>query len=409
MAKYILLILAIILFPSIRAAGADPGLIYGKVYLNDGKIFEGIIRWDKNEASWGDVLDGLKVLKRRRGEEGDDERRGARRIKVLGVTIFETDGDFDWNWSADAHSGIRAGHIKTIVPDKDEGAILTLKSGIKAEMQNSGTDFGNDIREFLVEDKNEGVVEIYWDEIEKIEFEPTPKMETSFGKRLYGTAVTRRGDTFSGFVCWDMDEVYDADILNGQDRRHNRKIEFAKIKRIESRTSRSSDVTLKDGRELRLEDSNDIDSGNRGILISDPKMGQVLIPWDEFDYIEFQDAPPGPPYESFDGGRKIRGTVYTEDGEKYTGDIRWDDDEEYTWEMINGKYDEISFDIEFGAIKKIEKISSRSSRVTLKDGRSFKLRDSNDVNGENKGIIIYTDQDEVFVDWDDFEKMELAN
>jgi len=165
---------------------------------------------------------------------------------------------------------------------------------------------------------------------------------------------------------------------------------------------------MKDGRELRLEESNDVDSGNRGVAISDPALGRILISWDEFDFVEFKDPPPGPSYDSFDGGKRLHGTVYTESGEKYTGDIKWDDDEEYSWEMLNGNYEDAQFDIEFGFVKSIEKISSRSSTVTLKDGRSFKLRDSNDINSENKGIYVSTGQDEITVDWDEFEKVEFS-
>jgi len=387
---------------------ADPGQIYGKIYTTDNKILEGIIRWDKNEASWDDILDGYKNLDSDKSRRSRDSGRRERKIKVLGVTVFKEEGDFDWNWGDEAQSGIRVGHSRTLIPDGDDQAILVLKSGEKVEMKNSSTDIGDGIRELLVEDKNEGITELYWEEIDKVEFESTPKLESGFGKRLYGTLTTRRGEAYTGFICWDIDEVYDTDILDGKDRQHNRKIEFSKIKSIESRSSQSSLVTMKDGRELRLEESNDVDSGNRGVAISDPALGRILISWDEFDFVEFKDPPPGPSYDSFDGGKRLHGTVYTESGEKYTGDIKWDDDEEYSWEMLNGNYEDAQFDIEFGFVKSIEKISSRSSTVTLKDGRSFKLRDSNDINSENKGIYVSTGQDEITVDWDEFEKVEFS-
>ena len=49
-------------------------------------------------------------------------------------------------------------------------------------------------------------------------------------------------------------------------------------------------------------------------------------------------------------------------------------------------------------------------RVTLKDGRTFKLRDSNDIDGDNKGIFIYTDdREEIVIDWDDFDTIEFSD
>ncbi|MFQ5454301.1 MAG: hypothetical protein ACE5D6_08960, partial [Candidatus Zixiibacteriota bacterium] len=68
----------------------------------------------------------------------------------------------------------------------------------------------------------------------------------------------------------------------------------------------------------------------------------------------------------------------------------------------------IEFDIEFGFIKNIVKKSYRSAVVTVWDGRDFRLRGSNDVDEDNKGIfIILEDGDEVEVDWDDFARAEF--
>ena len=96
-------------------------------------------------------------------------------------------------------------------------------------------------------------------------------------------------------------------------------------------------------------------------------------------------------------------------GETYTGTIRWDDDEEYTWEFLNGDYRDARFQIEFGLIKKIEKQGSRSTVVTVSDGRTFRLRGSNDVDEDNKGVRIKVDGGkEVNVDWDEFTKVEFS-
>jgi hypothetical protein len=392
---------------------ADPGQIYGKVYTSDHEVLEGAIRWDKNEASWEDILDGYKDLDRRRPKKYRDEDRRSRRVTIFGLTVYSEGSDRSMfrgsDWANSAQSGIRIGHIKTLIPDGKDEVELILKSGEKARLSNGSTDIGSGIREILIEDKSEGTLELYWDDIDRIEFEATPNVESKFGKRLYGTVATRGGDKYTGFIGWDVDEAYDTDILDGRDNHHSRKIEFSRIKSIERTSSQSSRVILKDGKELELEDSNDIDSGNRGIAISDPGLGRITVNWDEFDIIEFKDPPPGTAYSSFDGGRKLRGTVFTEDGDKFTGDIKWDDDEEYTWELLDGSSSDIDFDIEFGFIKSIEKISSRSSRVTLKDGRVFKLKDSNDVDGDNKGIIIRTGNDEVDVDWEEFGKVEFSD
>jgi hypothetical protein len=390
-------------------AAGDPGRLYGKIYTTDDKVFEGAIRWDKNEASWDDILDGNKSLDDSHYKKYKRERKGTKRVTVFGVEIYrEGDDEYYINWSNQAQSGIRMGHIKILIPDDDDRAILILQSGQKVEIENSSTDIGDGMRELLIDDKKEGVLEMFWDDIDSVVFGSTPGSEEGFGKRLYGKVATRQGETYTGFISWDVDEVFDTDILDGREDNHRRKIEFGRIKSIERRTSNSSLVTLKEGREMRLEDSNDIDSGNRGIAISDPSLGRIIVAWDEFDFVEFLEPPAGPSHENFDGGRKLHGTVYTEDGDKFTGDIKWDDDEEYSWELLDGKCDDVDFDIEFGFVKAIEKVSSRSSRVILNDGRSFKLKDSNDINSENKGIYINSGDDEIEVDWQDFQRVEFT-
>ena len=158
-----------------------------------------------------------------------------------------------------------------------------------------------------------------------------------------------------------------------------------------------------------LRGSNDVDDDNRGIVISYPDFGQVRVEWDEFDRLDFKPAPRQVLYKEFDGGRRLQGTVHTEDGEIYSGTIRWDNDEEYTWEILDGDYRDINFDIELGSVKSIEKRSHRSSVVTLWDDRSFRLRGSNDVDEGNRGIfVILSDGDEVEIEWEDFDRVEFG-
>jgi len=389
------------------AQAGDTGRIYGKIHTVDGDVFEGLIRWDTNEASEFDVLDGTKD----RNDRDERSRSGRRKYgrnrtttRVFGIRI-ETDGD--WDWSGTAQSGIRFGHLRSMEVIDDDRVRLTLKSGQEVELFNGSTDIGNSIREILIEDRREGEIEFTWDDIDLIEFDNTPDNLTSdFGDRLYGTLTTRRGQEFTGFVTWDVDEVFTGDILDGDENHGSRKIKFSQIAAISRYSSSGAEVKLKDGDEILLRNSNDIDSGNRGILISDMSFGQVNVPWDEFETIVFEQTPKPVPYGNFDGGYPLEGTVYTENGEQFTGRIIWDDDEEYSWEILDGAYRETEFDIELGLVREIEKVSRRGCDVTISDGRRFNLTDSNDIDDDNKGIIVKTDGgDDEYIDWEDFERV----
>ena len=175
------------------------------------------------------------------------------------------------------------------------------------------------------------------------------------------------------------------------------------IAEIARNTAQSARVVLKNGDELVLRGSNDVNRSNRDILVLDPSLGQVRVPWEAFDTVVFEPADDTYSYDQFYTSAPLAGSVETRDGDRYDGVIRWDDDEAYTWEFIDGEIDRLGFKIELAHVRRIERISSRAARVTLFDGRDFELRGSNDVNDENSGIII-TDKygDEVFVAWDDF-------
>ncbi|KAA3632220.1 MAG: hypothetical protein DWP97_11440 [Calditrichaeota bacterium] len=410
-AKIVLLSATVIFLLSFTAFAADnSGRIYGKITTVDGDVFEGLIRWDKNEASWVDVLNGSKELPKKNRKYSDRKRYKDRdrdgSIELFGIKIG---GSSSYSFSNSAQSGIRFGHIKSFEVLSDDDLLLTLKSGEEVELSNGSTDIGTDIREIVIEDDSEGEIELTWEDIETIEFSSARTNESSnLGERLYGTVTTRRGDELVGYVCWDIDEVLTSDILDGDEKNRSRKVRFDKIASIERYSSNGAVVHTKRGDEMLLRGSNDVDDSNRGIIVSDNGFGQVTVPWDEFDKVVFSEPRSQVTYDDFDGGKRLEGTVYTEDGDEYSGLIRWDNDEEYTWELLNGEYHDLEYEIEFGKIKSIEKKSYRSSIVITRDGREFRLRGSNDVDEDNKGIFIRMDDgDEVLVDWEDFAKLEL--
>jgi len=418
MHRFTLLLATFLVLATFAAvAQADSaGRIYGKIYTIDGDTFEGLIRWDKNEGSWVDVLDGSRDRDDRdRDRKYRRDRRTYRdkrsKVKLFGLTIYDEPDDYFYFSSSTAESGIRFGHLRSLEVINDDRALLILKNGNEVEFFNGSTDIGTSIREIVIEDTREGEIEFDWDDIDLIEFSEAGSGQTSvFGERLYGTLTTRRGEEFTGFVCWDVDELFEDDILDGKERRRSRKIEFGKLASIARYSSSGAEVVLRSGDEMLLRGTNDVDDDNRGIYILDPAFGQVKVDWSDFDILEFKAAPRPIRYSDFDGGRKIRGKVYTEDGKEYSGEICWDDDEEYTWELLNGDYRDMEFKLEFGLIKSVEKNSRRSSDVTVSDGRTFRLRGSNDVDEDNKGIIITQDDgDEVYVDWEDFARAEFDN
>lgn len=387
--------------------------MYGRVVTAAGEVYEGFLRWDRNEGSWADLLNGSKELSWENLREAErlGQRHGARRreraIEIFGVRIA-------WAEDEEAHpssatSGIRFGHVRSLAVLGDDRALLTLKSGAELELEGGSTDLGDELRGLVVDDPARGEIELRWRDLDVVDFMDAPASARPRSRRLYGTLTTRGGLEFTGFVSWDVDEILGSDVLDGEERGRDREIPFDRIAAIERAGSSAATVVLHDGEEIHLTGSNDVDRSNRGIAVSDPGLGQVQVDWDEFDAVTFFSAPQGVgTYDDFDGGRPLYGTVETVDGELLAGWIRWDNDEEDSWEILDGRDGHVDFDIELGRIASIRRLGSRGSEVTLLDGRTFELEGSNDVDDGNKGIFVtLEDGDTVMVHWWDFREVSF--
>lgn len=397
----------------------SPDRLYGRIATVDGTVYEGFIRWDNNEGSWADILNGSKELpyenfeeaERLAGERPRNERSEGGSFRFLGIRVSWDDEDDSWDdYPESATSGLRFGHIRAIEPAGRDRARIVLRSGETIELEGGSGDIGDDSRGIVVEDPVRGSVELRWRDIERVELSEAPAVDSpGIGERLYGTLRTRRGGEFTGYVAWDVDEIFASDVLDGEEQGRDREVPFGSIRSIERYSSSGARVRLVTGDEIVLRDTNDVDDSNRGISVSDPALGQVTVDWDEFESMVFEPLPKDPIYDAFDGGHRLRGTVRTEDGRSLTGYIRWDNDEEWSWELLDGNSRGVEMDMEFSQIASIEKRSDWGSLVTLRDGRTFELEDSNDVDDGNKGVLVTSEGGEtVLVTWDEFRDAVLA-
>ncbi len=347
--------------------------LYGTVRTRDGDTHTGFLRWDRNEGSWNDVLDATKLDR--------------------GFTGL---------------SGIRFGHVSRIVPLGRTQAILHLRSGQQIGMQGGSTDLGRAMRSVVISDASGSRTSVEWDDIRRVDFRAAPANARPAEGRLYGTVSTGRGLEFTGQIAWDVDEIHSTDILDGELDGREYEIPFGAIRTIQQHGPVAARVVLHTGERITLSGTNDVDRSNRGITVSDPGLGQVKIPWDYFNSVRFHGAPrpKGQSWGDFDGGQPLRGTVITTTGNAVSGEIKWDNDEYSTWELLNGKIGGVELDIEFSRIARIVK-SGSGSTVVLRDGRSYDLQGSNDVDAGNRGVVVTSGEQEYLVAWDDFRELRL--
>ena len=401
--KYTTLVIStFFILSSLVLQGQEQALIYGTITTIDGDSYTGQLRWGKEEAIWTDIFNGTKedndnyrYLSREDREALRDKKRQGRRSwggswVSWGSSDYETTHEFQ----------ARFGDISRLEINRRSEVKLTLRNGETLYVKDGSNDFNADIE---VMDAELGKTTLRWSRIEQIEFKAAPKnFSPKLGDPLYGT-VEFYGGSYTGFIQWDHDERLSTDILDGDTEDGDVKIEFGKIASIEKDRG-GSNVTLSSGRELYLRGSNDVNSGNRGIIVT-TDFGRVDITWRDFESVRFSEAPASAPgYEAYAGVKELSGTVTTVNGQSFSGRIIYDLDEAYSFEMLQGNDDDVEYIIPMEHVASVAPKNYDYSEVMLKNGTKLVIGDARDVSEDNDGVLIFTGSgDPIFVIWEDIE------
>lgn len=387
---------------ALPADAKDPqGVLYGKITTRSGSTYEGRLRWGKEEAFWGDHFNSAKE-NRPYVDKAPRRERQREPIKIFGITI-----GLSWDEVHDGRTLVaRFGDIHKIRVRGDDEAVLVMKNGTEIEVDGGSNDLGGKVR---VWDREIGEIDVRWDRIDEIELLPTPSDVTLAEHRLFGTVKSKAGE-FRGFIQWDQDECLSSDKLDGDSRDGEMSIEMGTIRAIERYGYNRSKVVLASGREVVLEDSNDVDSDNRGIFVDDDRYGRVLVEWDAFERLDLSDPETnGPAYGDFLPAKVLSGKVTGEDGQTYEGTIVYDLDESETWEILEGDHHDVRYHIPFGKIASIAPASHDSSRVVLINGEELELEDSADVGEAHDGVLILgaREGEPVYLAWNKVRRIDF--
>ncbi|MEM7108337.1 MAG: hypothetical protein AAF519_08935, partial [Bacteroidota bacterium] len=316
--------------------------------------------------------------------------------------------DSRWNYSRTNYNythqfSCQFGELKSLRMSGRKYVDIELQNGDKFEVDGDGyNDIGSEVK---ILDQEIGEMAFRWSRIDRIDFMPTPdKLNDKFGEPLHGKVETY-GGTFTGYVQWDHDERVDTDKLDGDTYDGDVSIGFGKIKSIERDGNRSI-VTMNSGREMELRGSNDVNSENRGIIVT-TEFGRVDIPWREFKIVTFDDkGGKMKSYTDFANQKELMGTVKTVDGDTFSGRIVYDLDETYDYEVLQGKDDDIEYIIPFRYIKTIAPKNYDNSNVVLKSGEKLFLGDTQDVSDRNTGLLVFEGKgDPLYLLWNDIDEV----
>ncbi len=261
---------------------------------------------------------------------------------------------------------------------------------------------------------------------------------------IYGKVVMESGKEYEGFLRWNTDEeaFWDdlfhsskedlpyLDKVDHRDRHRDKRKKtvkifgirvnvesddwgssssrifisrFGDIQELEVRGSNSARLLMKSGESYDVEGyANDVGAT---IRVLDASLGEIDLRWNRIESIRFAEAP----RKEDPGVTRLHGKLSTRRGE-FEGFIQWDKEECLSSDELDGDTEDGEISIPMGGIASIERAGSRSCEVVMKDGRSFRLRGSNDVNSDNRGIMVEDERyGRVVVFWSDFDKLEFSD
>ncbi len=372
--------------------------LFGIVTTADHQTYTGPIRWGNEEVMWTDIYNSTKT--------DNDYLQNLKQINNKVLIIQDEDQSELLSIEVnDALSQIHTfecqfGDIRSLSVISNARVDLRLRNNFVYHLRNGSNDVGTTIH---ILDGREGHVRLSWDQIRNVEFmDSSPDLKDRFGDPLTGTVYSTQGE-FSGQIEWDQDERLTTDILNGDDESEEMELPFGTIRSI-VKEKEGSQVVLVTGNEFFLTGSNDVNSENRGIIVTIIGLGRVEVPWIAFVKVIFNEdvAFEGPGYHDFAAAEALKGTVYNKKGEAVSGGIVFDMDEAFDTEFLQGKSGEIEYQIPFRNIASVVPLDEKSSEVMLTNGKTLTLSNMQDVSRANNGILIFEDTSSLIkINWAD--------
>ena len=237
-------------------AAEDPpygSILYGSVKTRR-QTFTGYIQWDMDERNGDDILDG-------------ETKYGDQKIPFEKISKIEK-------------------------INRGDAVAVTFQSGRTLELDGSN-DCNNGNRGIGVFNPEIGNVEIDWDYFESLTFEPAPLelvSYESFGlhNNLNAEVHTFDDEIHSGPIAFDKDEIWQFEMLDGDDGDIQMQIPFSNIAKIIPKNRSFSMVYLNNGKSFLLGDRQDVNYNNEGILMLKNEEYQNVIDWHNIDKIIFK-------------------------------------------------------------------------------------------------------------------------
>ncbi|PCJ96500.1 MAG: hypothetical protein COA50_06885 [Flavobacteriaceae bacterium] len=394
----LLLFLLLLLVPFFGYCQTPQGAIFASIQLKDGKTLKGQIIWDNEQGLWEDIFYAV------RAKSPVYYFLGKKKPKDLKKKSKDLDLGFMQLWEdkiPDSSPSFSSsfGDIAYLKPVGNNKVLLGLKDGKTVELDMSKNGDLDD-RIFLY-DKSRKRHTLYLKNIKKITFQSfDPAYRLIRGKPMYGSFLTSIG-SYSGYVSWDDEESFQYDNIQG--RRKDKKVDlkFKDIYEIKAQDDGAL-ITLVNGKRMFLNNHDDVDDGNHGIMIMGLDFGAIELEWEHLISARFMPSPTKPKgFKAFKKTGVLKGVVTTNNGKKYKGQLVYNLNQMYRVEVLTGENNNYEYDIPFYRIAQIAPQNDKYALVLLKNGTQLLLGDDDNVTEENEGVIVRTRQGKTdYIAWE---------
>ena len=146
----------------------NQSFIFGKITTVDGEVYQGQIRWGKEEAFWFDMFnaskdenENLKYLTDREMDELNEKDNICNRNNK--IISWGWGNNYSWNGNDHSHSfACQFGDIKKIIVGNRRKTIVELKNGDNFVVGDGSNDIGAKVQ---VADEELGLIKLEWNRI----------------------------------------------------------------------------------------------------------------------------------------------------------------------------------------------------------------------------------------------------
>ncbi len=389
--------------------------INGTVILNNGESHTGLIRWDEDEETfWSDHFNGEKSEIpgfSKLSDEVKEAIENSQKGPSFDLLSFQVQLSSIFAEDIDAPNFIVPfAAIQSLIPK-----IISDRKGLEVHLHNGDVFFthdgSNDVNAKIFVDKADGSVgQFRMDQVKEVNFSTTRANRLGPNHGIYGVVESQMG-TFIGRIHWDRDERFGHQTLEGRDQNKLNSEEVSTVISDIKAITRKDDAALfemKDGSQVLMTGTNDVDNGNRGLYIDTPDQGRLVLPWEQFNKITFTE-PVEDGWDSYHQAvkkpGKLKAIVKRRSGTELDGDIIFNMAQSSPAEMIRCTIKGMDIYMPMFMMRSIKPAGDQYSDVTLTDGTVMKVYGSASFTSENLGLLVNPSDQAEYVPWEDVEEI----